>query len=113
MDRFSKEVRSRIMRAVKSRSGIEVLPERFTGLFLRGHQSGIPGSPDFSNKRRKIALFIDGCFWHGCPEHYRRPKSNQDYWDSKLRYNRGHDSKVNRKLRDLGWEVIRIWECQL
>ena len=58
----------------------------------------------------KVAVMVDGCFWHGCPEHYRRPKSGHDYWDAKLERNRKRDARNNQALTSAGWTVIRIWE---
>jgi DNA mismatch endonuclease, patch repair protein len=60
--------------------------------------------------RRRVAVFIDGCFWHGCPEHQTVPKRNLDYWGPKLAANKTRDERVNRALRAEGWEVIRVWE---
>lgn len=60
--------------------------------------------------RRKVAVFLDGCFWHGCPEHYRAPTANNDYWSQKLERNLRRDQHVNDLLREAGWEVVRVWE---
>jgi DNA mismatch endonuclease (patch repair protein) len=60
--------------------------------------------------RHRVALFIDGCFWHGCPEHGTMPKSNVDYWTPKLRRNVERDAAVDEALRSSGWSVIRVWE---
>ena len=60
--------------------------------------------------RSKVAVFIDGCFWHGCPEHYQRPGSNREYWDPKVVRNRERDSDTDRRLRTAGWTVVRRWE---
>jgi DNA mismatch endonuclease (patch repair protein) len=57
-----------------------------------------------------VALFVDGCFWHGCPEHGTTPRSNSDYWAPKLAGNVARDRDTDRKLADLGWTVIRAWE---
>ena len=113
MDRISEEARSRIMAGIKPRSGIEKLPDSLKGLYLRAHPQGIEGHPDFGNKARRIALFIDGCFWHGCPQHYREPKSNREYWLPKIERNRARDIEVTRLLGKQGWRVVRIWEHQL
>lgn len=113
MDRVSKEKRSEIMSHIRSESGIEILPARFRGLYLRKHPKGIFGNPDFGNKARKIAVFMDGCFWHGCPECHREPKSNAEYWRAKIERNRKRDSEVNALLKSFGWKVIRIWEHEL
>lgn len=112
MDTVTKEKRSEIMSKIKSKSSIEVLPASFTGMRLRKHPN-IFGRPDFGNKSRKIAVFIDGCFWHCCPKHYRRPKSNTEFWDNKARTNKARDRKVSRELRKQGYSVTRIWEHDL
>ena len=62
--------------------------------------------------RSKIAVFIDGCFWHGCPEHYLRPASNQEYWDPKVVRNRERDAETDLRLAEAGWRVIRRWAHQ-
>ena len=71
-----------------------------TGLRLR---------PDIVFPRMRLAVFIDGCFWHGCPEHYVAPKSNLAYWEPKMERNIERDKLANRNLRLAGWKVIRIW----
>jgi DNA mismatch endonuclease (patch repair protein) len=58
-------------------------------------------------------VFVDGCFWHGCPRCYRRPKSNTAYWNAKRLYNRDRDRLVNRQLQEEGIRVVRVWECQV
>lgn len=60
--------------------------------------------------RRKVAVFVDGCFWHGCPEHYRAPAANGSYWSAKLARNTARDVQVNDLLREQGWTVVRVWE---
>ena len=69
--------------------------------------------PDFIFPKLKLAIFVDGCFWHGCPRHATQPKSNRVFWKKKLSQNISRDRRVNRALRRLGWQVIRIWECSL
>jgi DNA mismatch endonuclease (patch repair protein) len=61
----------------------------------------------------RVVIFVDGCFWHGCPRCYRRPASNTKYWDSKVSKNRQRDRKVRVTLRRCGWRVLRIWEHEL
>jgi DNA mismatch endonuclease (patch repair protein) len=58
-------------------------------------------------------IFVDGCFWHGCPKHATKPKNNRTFWRRKLSSNQARDQIVNRTLRKAGWQVIRIWECDL
>lgn len=73
----------------------------------------IPGKPDIAFTRAKLAIFIDGCFWHGCSTCYRRPKSHQTYWDTKLKRNMARDSQNTKDLRRAGWTVLRLWEHQV
>lgn len=86
---------------------------QFKGWNLRKHPSGIVGNPDFGNKTRKIAVFIDGCFWHGCRKHFRVPKTNSNFWGEKISANRRRDRKVDKILLDDWWMVVRIWEHEL
>ncbi|WP_072691713.1 very short patch repair endonuclease [Rhodococcus marinonascens] len=60
--------------------------------------------------RAKVAVFIDGCYWHGCPEHHRQPSANADYWAAKVAGNRDRDAQVSARLVDEGWTVLRFWE---
>jgi DNA mismatch endonuclease (patch repair protein) len=66
--------------------------------------------PDIVFTRQKVAVFIDGCFWHGCPQHYVASKSAVSYWDAKLQRNKERDRVVTQLLSDDGWRVVRIWE---
>lgn len=72
--------------------------------------SKLPGRPDFVFLRSKVAVFVDGCFWHGCPTHYHAPATRSEFWQSKLRRNQVRDSMVTRQLTEAGWKVVRIWE---
>jgi DNA mismatch endonuclease (patch repair protein) len=69
--------------------------------------------PDFVFRQVRLALFVDGCFWHGCPRHATQPKNNAAFWRAKLAANRRRDALVTRTLRRAGWRVVRIWECDL
>jgi DNA mismatch endonuclease (patch repair protein) len=71
------------------------------------------GKPDFIFRRQKVAVFVDGCFWHGCPKHCRKPSTNRFYWLSKLRRNQERDIVVKRALSKTGWIVLRLWEHDL
>ena len=73
----------------------------------------LPGKPDFAWPGLRVALFVDGCFWHGCSRCYRQPKSNVDFWQRKVAMNQRRDRKVSRQLRERGWSVIRVRECAL
>ncbi len=65
---------------------------------------------DIAFTRRKVAVFVDGCFWHGCPKHRGVPASNQDWWQEKLAKNAARDAETDEHLRHLGWQVVRLWE---
>lgn len=65
---------------------------------------------DIAFPRLKIAVFVDGCFWHGCPEHASWPKQNASYWRNKIETNRLRDADTNARLTDMGWTILRFWE---
>jgi DNA mismatch endonuclease (patch repair protein) len=71
------------------------------------------GKPDFVFHKLKLSVFVDGCFWHGCPRHATKPQNNRAFWQRKLAANKRRDALVNRTLRRAGWRVLRIWECDL
>lgn len=73
----------------------------------------LPGKPDFAWPKEKVVVFVDGCFWHGCPHHYSAPKHNAAFWRNKVETNQRRDRRVTRQLRARGWSVIRIWECRV
>ena len=73
----------------------------------------ILGKPDFAFPKQKLAVFVDGCFWHGCPRCYQQPKRNTKFWKNKILVNKARDKRVSRALRSGGWSVCRIWECDL
>jgi DNA mismatch endonuclease (patch repair protein) len=73
----------------------------------------LPGKPDFTFPRHRIAIFVDGCFWHGCAKHGRVPLSNRQYWVKKIDQNKRRDRKISRDLRSKGWTVLRLWEHDL
>ena len=73
----------------------------------------LTGKPDIVFSRFKIAVFIDGCFWHGCPHHCRMPSSNVNYWNNKIEKNKIRDKKITKALKMKGWQVIRIWEHEI
>lgn len=72
-----------------------------------------PGHPDFCWPSYKVAVFVDGCFWHGCPRCYSTPKSNRAFWRAKVVANKLRDRRVSAQLRGSGWTVVRIWECRV
>jgi len=69
--------------------------------------------PDFVFPRERVAVLVDGCFWHGCPRCYQKPKQNAKFWREKIGGNQARDRRVTRQLRAKGWSVCRIWECRL
>lgn len=76
-------------------------------------KSRLPGSPDLVFKSVNTVVFVDGCFWHRCPIHSVAPKTNREFWQSKLQGNVDRDQRVNQELQRLGWRVIRIWEHEI
>jgi DNA mismatch endonuclease (patch repair protein) len=71
---------------------------------------GLRRRADVAFPRQRVAVFVDGCFWHACPEHVTIPKANRSWWEAKLRANKERDEDTDRRLRDAGWEPIRVWE---
>lgn len=117
-DIYSSEKRSELMSKVKSRGNVSTeiaLIKIFRTKKIKGWRRGslLPGKPDFVFPKLKIAVFADGCFWHGYGCKKRIPKSNQVFWENKITQNRKRDKMVNKRLIQLGWKVIRIWECKI
>lgn len=117
-DVFSKSKRSEVMSLIRSRGNKATelrLIEIFRGYGITGWRRSQPllGKPDFTFRRERVVVFVDGCFWHGCPKCYKRPKSNRKFWDTKIANNRKRDRLVNRELRGAGWRVVRVWQHQL
>jgi DNA mismatch endonuclease (patch repair protein) len=119
VDRLSSADRSALMSKVRSR-GNKSTERKFRSLLIRAGLKGwrvqptaVTGKPDFAFVKRRVAVFIDSCFWHGCPKHCRHPKSNTKYWRMKIRSNTKRDLVVTKKLRKDGWSVLRIWEHDL
>ena len=116
-DIVSKKRRSLIMGGV--RSSKTKLENQFgeilkkSGLKFKRNSQSLFGKPDFSNKSKKIAIFIDSCFWHGCKKHCRMPSSNKKYWIQKIKRNIARDKEVSRYYKKHGWIIIRIWEHDL
>ena len=119
MDNLSKEHRQKNMTNIRSKNNRTTerkLRSSFAGAGISGfklNDASLPGRPDFSFPKSKLAVFVDGCFWHGCPECYVRPKSNQEYWDKKHSSNKERDMNVDESLRKMGWASVRIWEHTL
>ena len=113
-DTFSKKKRSQIMSKVRSKdTKLELhFKKLLKGLRFR-YQPKMFGKPDFTSKKLKIAIFIDSCFWHKCPKHFRKPNSNKSYWTSKIDRNVERAKEVNKMLKKEGWKVIRFWEHEI
>lgn len=113
-----KEKRSYIMSMIKSRNTKpEMIVRKYLfskGFRYRIHVKSLPGSPDIVLPKYRVAIFVNGCFWHGhdCPE-FRPPKVRTDFWMNKINRNRERDTAVRQQLRELGWRTMAIWECQL
>ncbi len=107
------------MRAVKSRDTKPELAVRrlvhSMGYRYRLHRADLPGKPDLVFPARRKIVFVHGCWWHGhdCKRGAREPASNQDYWLPKMRRNRERDTENESRLREDGWDVLTIWECQI
>lgn len=114
-DVFTKQKRSEVMSKIRSKNTKpeRILRELLDGRVFRYQPKGIIGRPDFASKRRKLAVFVDGCFWHGCPKCYIEPKSNRNFWLKKIERNIRNDRATNRKLRLEGWKVVRVWEHEI
>jgi DNA mismatch endonuclease (patch repair protein) len=117
-DTWTKRKRSQVMSLVRSHGNREtelvlvrlLRQNKISG--WRRHLS-LPGKPDFTFRNHRLTVFVDGCFWHSCPDHARQPKSNRLFWRRKLSTNRKRDKFVTQTLRRLGWRVLRIWEHDL
>jgi DNA mismatch endonuclease (patch repair protein) len=119
MDRVDRATRSRVMASVRA-TGNRSTEVKLRLFMVRAGLCGwrvqpneLPGRCDFAFDDARLAVFIDGCQWHGCPECYRAPKTNRGYWRQKRSRNRQRDIRVNRLLRQGGWRVLRIWEHDL
>lgn len=80
------------------------------GVRFRVHRKDLPGTPDIVLPAAKLAVFLDGCFWHSCPEHGTIPKSNNDWWKEKFEANRRRDQRKDDELRAIGWDPVHVWE---
>jgi len=118
-DTSDKATRSRVMARIKG-SGNLTTEARLRAYMARGglngwqvQPKGVFGNPDFAFRMARLAVFVDGCFWHSCPRCGRVPKSNRAYWTRKLERNSARRGLVNKELRRRGWRVVRIWEHQI
>jgi DNA mismatch endonuclease (patch repair protein) len=119
MDNRSKEARSRNMSNIPSKN---TKPEETVrkylfahGLRYRKNVSKLPGKPDIVLPKYKAVVFVNGCFWHGhegC-KYFVPPKTNTEFWFAKFQYNQERDARNYQKLRDLGWRILIVWECEI
>jgi DNA mismatch endonuclease, patch repair protein len=119
-DVFTREKRSQVMSRIRS-SGNRDTELRMIAMF-RAHgitgwrrSTKLVGKPDFVFRRERVVIFVDGCFWHGCPQpkHSPMPKGNAEFWAKKLSLNKARDRFVTRTLRHQDWKVLRVWEHDL
>jgi DNA mismatch endonuclease (patch repair protein) len=120
MDRFTKEQRSRCMANIRAKdTKPELLVRRYlhrAGLRYRVHGTDLPGRPDLVFASRRACVFVNGCFWHGCPHcknGLHRVASNDAYWRPKAEANRLRDERNQAELAASGWTVVTIWECEV
>ena len=118
MDTISEEQRSRNMSRIRSSdTSPEMKVRRLVhsmGYRFRLHKKELPGCPDIVFPGRKKIIFVHGCFWHmhsGC-RRSTLPKTKIDYWHSKLKKNKERDAKNQGQLKDLGWDILIVWECE-
>ena len=117
-DIFNNEKRSEIRRKVKSKKN-KSTELRLIDIFKQNGITGwkrnysVKGHPDFVFLKEKVAVFVDGCFWHGHDCRNTRPVENQEYWQKKRGLNMKHDKDVTTLFEVRGWKVLRIWECEL
>ena len=119
MDNRSKEARSRNMSNIPSK---DTKPEEMVRKYLfaqgfryRKNVSKLPGKPDIVLPKYKTVVFVNGCFWHGhegC-KYFVPPKTNTELWYAKFKYNQERDERNYQKLRDLGWRILIVWECEI
>lgn len=117
-DIFTKAKRSAVMARIRGR-GNKDTELALAGLLRREkitgwrRQRAMFGRPDFIFPAARVAVFVDGCFWHACPRHATQPRNNAAFWRQKLARNRQRDRLVTATLKRSGWKVVRIWECSL
>lgn len=117
-DVYNKTKRSAVMRNIKSKGNKSTelaLIELFQEQGIIGWRRGYPvkGHPDFAFLGKKVAIFVDGCFWHGHDCRNTHPKENEDFWAKKIGDNIKRDKAVTEMFMNRGWTVVRVWECEL
>jgi DNA mismatch endonuclease (patch repair protein) len=113
-DNLSKEKRSKVMASIRGKNTQPELTIRkllwSEGKRYRIHDRTVFGTPDMSNKTKKVAVFVDGCFWHGCSKCYKEPKTNTEYWKNKIACNLKRRKIVIKHLGRHGWNILEFWE---
>lgn len=121
--RAPKSTSATVRRVMQANVGVETKPERLLRCAL--HRAGarfrkaakpepdLRITADVVFRRQKVCIFVDGCFWHGCPEHFRPPKTNASWWREKIADNARRDRDQSRLLMERGWQVVRLWEHQI
>lgn len=115
-DTITKEQRRKNMQAIRSQSKLENKGSRMLwkkGFRFRKNDRTLVGKPDISIKKYKVVIFIDSCFWHSCDIHGNQPKSNQEYWEGKLKRNKERDQEVTAYYIENGWFIKRVWEHEV
>jgi DNA mismatch endonuclease, patch repair protein len=114
-DIFTKEKRSRVMsniRADNTKPELS-LKDALKGLRLR-YQPKMFGKPDFASKKYKLVVFVDGCFWHGCPTcKGKKPKTNKKFWSTKIDRNKERDKEIDLHYKSRDWIILRFWEHEI
>ncbi len=115
-DVMTPEQRSRCMSRIRGKDTKSELILR-RALWSQGLRyrlkSKLPGKPDIVFPGARVVVFVDGCFWHGCPEHATAPKTNRKFWSKKLKANKDRDLRVTHELEEMGWTVLRFWEHEV
>jgi DNA mismatch endonuclease (patch repair protein) len=110
---LNRDVSAQMQRMRRSCTGPEMLIRRELhrrGLRFRVNFAQLPGHPDLAFTSARIAVFVDGCFWHACPDHGVLPKNNRDWWQKKLDRNTARDREKDEQLVMMGWAVVHVWE---
>ncbi|WP_462136867.1 very short patch repair endonuclease [Candidatus Mycalebacterium sp.] len=117
-DVYSKQKRSWLMGRVRS-TGNKSTEGKLIKILKQTHLTGwrrkypIFGKPDITFPKDKVVIFVDGCFWHDCPKHGEIPQNNREFWVKKIEGTKKRDRLVSRTIKNKGWNILRIWECEL
>lgn len=118
MDKIDKKARSEVMSKVRSKN--TRLELTFFDLLINSglssfstHVEKLPGKPDIVFDAEKVIVFLDSCYWHGCPKHLRMPATNIEYWQNKIKKNKIRDRRYTAELKKNGWLIVRVWEHEL